>query len=223
MSARAFFGIILVVIGGGWLLDRAGMFDFGSLIATWWPLVLIALAALQIVTRSAPLIGSLIVLGVGAVFQAITLGLLPGNVWSVIWPLALVAIGAWLLLSRGAWMQPTIHSDERLNSFVIFGGANPRSESGAFEGGSVTAIFAGTEVDLRGATLAASGAELDVSAAFGGVEVIVPSSWRVAVSGLPIFGGWENKTQHSAAGDMGDAPMLKINCLAAFGAIDVHN
>ncbi|MGA9531447.1 MAG: DUF5668 domain-containing protein [Anaerolineales bacterium] len=222
MSARAFFGVLLIAFGGGLLLDQAGLIDFGNLLATWWPLILILIAAVQIVTRSAPLAASLVVLAVGLVFQAITLDLLSQNTWQYIWPLALVAIGLWLMISRGRGPLTMVKSDNHVSSFVAFGGANPRYESDDFQGGSITALFGGSEVDLRAATLASEGAQLDVTTAFGGVEIIVPDSWSVKVSGLPIFGGWSNKTR-SAIDREAIGPILKVNCFVAFGGIEVHN
>ena len=222
MNARTFFGILLVAFGGGLLLDRAGVLDFGQIISTWWPLILIAIAAVQIVFRTAPLIGSLILLAVGLVFQAITLNLLPSNIWNYLWPVALVAIGLWLVLARGWTGGSQVRSEDQLSSFVAFGGANPRVVSDQFEGGSVTTVFGGSEIDLREAQMAAQGAALDVTALFGGVEIIVPAEWRVTLTGLPLFGGWDNKTKY--AGEKGaEGPALKINCLAAFAGIEVHN
>lgn len=222
MSARTFFGVLLVAVGGGLLLDRAGLLDFGQVLSTWWPMILILIAAIQIGTGSAPLPASLIVLAIGLVFQAIALRFLPANTWAYLWPLALVAVGLWMVIARGRIGRPTIEAEDELSSFVAFGGANPRSEAQDFRSGSVTAIFGGSEVDLRGAKLSAEGAELEINAAFGGVEVMVPTDWRVSMTGLPIFGGWENKTQ--LAGETGDpGPTLKVHCFVAFGGIEVHN
>jgi hypothetical protein len=57
---------------------------------------------------------------------------------------------------------------------------------------------------------------------FGGAEVMVPAEWTVKVPGLPILGGWENKTamtgERTVAG-----PALNVNNLVAFGGIEVHN
>lgn len=222
MSARAFFGVLLVAVGGGLLLDRAGLLDFGQLLATWWPMILILIAAIQVGTGSAPLPASLIVLAIGLVFQSIALGFLPANTWAYLWPLVLVAIGLWMIIARGRIARPTVNADDELSSFVAFGGANPRSESQDFRAGTVTTIFGGTEVDLRGAKISSEGAELEVNAAFGGVEIQVPTDWRVSMTGLPIFGGWENKTQ-LASEAAGGGPTLKVHCFAAFGGIEVHN
>lgn len=222
MSARTIFGILLLAVGGGLLLDRAGFWDFGAILATWWPLALILIAAVQIVFRTAPLIGSLIVLVVGLVFQAITLDLLPSNIWAYLWPFVLIAVGVWLVFARGWSGSAQVKSEDQISSFVAFGGSNPKVISEDFEGGTVTTIFGGSEIDLREAQLAPSGAELDLTAAFGGIEVIVPVEWRVVMSGLPIFGGWDNKTRY-AGEKTADGPVLKVNCFAAFGGIEVHN
>ncbi|MFP3852727.1 MAG: LiaF transmembrane domain-containing protein [Anaerolineales bacterium] len=222
MSARTIFGILLVAVGGGLLLDRAGFWDFGAILATWWPLALILIAAVQIIFRTAPLIGSLIVLAVGLVFQAITLELLPSNIWAYLWPLALITVGLWLVFARGWSGGAQVKSEDQLSSFVAFGGNNPKMISEDFSGGTVTTLFGGSEIDLREARLSPSGAELDLTAAFGGIEVIVPVEWRVVMSGLPIFGGWDNKTRY-ADEKAADGPVLKVSCFVAFGGIEVHN
>lgn len=222
MSGRTVIGLILLIIGGGLVLDRSGFWDFGAILATWWPMFIIVIAALQLVTRSAPLAFTAILLVVGIIFQASRLGYLPSNVWSYLWPAALILIGLWLAFSRGRGPGSRAVSDDTINTTVAFGGANPRVLSQDFRGGSVTALFGGAEVDLRDAQLSPDGAALEVTAAFGGVELSVPADWKVKVSGLPIFGGWDNKTKNPAE-TMVDGPDLEVRCLALFGGIEVHN
>lgn len=63
---------------------------------------------------------------------------------------------------------------------------------------------------------------MDALALFGGVDVIVPPGWRVELGGLPVFGGYEDKT--SGDGDVpADAPVLKVAATAIFGGVDVKN
>ena len=57
---------------------------------------------------------------------------------------------------------------------------------------------------------------------FGGVDVVVPEGWRVALDGTPIFGGCEDKT----GGDghvTADAPVLRVHATAIMGGVDVKN
>ena len=60
---------------------------------------------------------------------------------------------------------------------------------------------------------------MDVVVAFGGVEIVVPEGWRVDVKGIPLFGGWSNKTARDLVG--ADAPLLSIEALVAFGGLDI--
>jgi hypothetical protein len=53
------------------------------------------------------------------------------------------------------------------------------------------------------------GATLAVTAAFGGVDVIVPRGWRVESKGTPIFGGFDNTADAPPEGT--DAPTLTVD------------
>lgn len=64
------------------------------------------------------------------------------------------------------------------------------------------------------------GAQLALTGIFGGISVTVPQNVRVEVTGIPIFGGWENKTRQSIDDTL---PVLKVNCLAAFGGVEIKN
>lgn len=221
MSFRVIVGSVLVVIGAGFLLDQMEVIDFGSILGTWWPLILIAIGTVQLLTRSVPVPAGAFVILLGLMFQIDQLEVLDLSLGQLIWPVVLIAIGGYMLLSRRG-RATEVESDNQIDAFVIFGGMDRRIQSDAFQGGSAVALFAGAELDLRDSQLDPAGADLSLSTAFGGIELIVPESWKVRVTGLPIFGGWSNKTrlrdQSEAAG-----PQLNVRCVAAFGGIDVHN
>lgn len=77
-------------------------------------------------------------------------------------------------------------------------------------------------MDLREACLLNEGARMDVTAAFGGVNIIVPPEWKVEVKGIPIFGGWSNKTRGKDY-VREEAPVLTLHCFVAFGGVDIKN
>ena len=83
-------------------------------------------------------------------------------------------------------------------------------------------MFGGVTLDLRSARPAPEGAVISATAVFGGVEIIVPQGWRVAVKATPIFGGVDDKTIHEAALDP-DAPTLTIDGLVLFGGIEIRH
>ncbi len=223
MSGRIFFGGLLVILGLGFLLEVLGFLEFGSLLETWWPLIIIAFAVIQLVSQPGSYLGAGIVLAVGLLLQAVQLDLLPGSIWTYFWPLLLIVIGGWLVLNR--FRRPSLPAAsplDRMNSFIAFGGINPRNNSSNFTGGSITALFGGAEVDLREAQLSPDGANLDLTVAFGGVDVFVPENWQVHMSGIPIFGGWEDNTRAGGVSDP-TAPVLKVSTLVAFGGAEVKN
>jgi hypothetical protein len=221
MSGRTILGTFLILIGAGFLLGQLGVWDFGAVFATWWPLLLIFVGAVQIINRSAPLIGAMILIMVGLVFQGLTLGIFPGNTWALVWSSLLVIAGLWLLLARSFRPAASASSEDSLSVFALFGASNPRNQSTSFRGGSVTALFAGSDVDLRDAKLSPDGARLEVTTAFGGAKIMVPDDWRVEVTGLPIFGGWSNKARQAPA--EGSAAKLHVSCFVMFGGVDVVN
>ncbi len=222
MSGRIIFGLGLVVFGLGFLLDQLGVFDFGDLLDVWWPLGLIFIGVVQLATSGSYFWG-VIFLVAGIAFQVTELEILPVSLGPLLWPLALIAIGVWLVVSR--YLRPGLPAaspEDRLNAFIAFGGINPRNNSSSFQGGNVTALFGGAEVDLRDAKLASEGGNLELTVAFGGVEVFVPEDWQVKMSGVPIFGGWEDNTRRSGESDP-LAPTLNVSAFVAFGGAEVKN
>ena len=231
MTGRGLAGLVLVILGVAALLAQFTSLHVGGLIADWWPLLVILIGAVQLVTRSAPLFASIFLLVAGMVLQLWTLGIIHVSIWAVLFPLLLVSIGVSLLVPRALGRDRTRSEDgDELHDFAMFSGYESRVESTSFRGGRVTALFGGMQIDLRAATMAPEGAELEATTAFGGVNLRVPESWRVEITGLPLFGGWSNKTSLAKPKDAAaDAPapvgtpVLKIKAFVAFGGLEVRN
>ncbi len=68
---------------------------------------------------------------------------------------------------------------------TIFDGEDLANRSPEFRGGTTVCWYGGQRLDLRGATLAPEGATLKVRCLFGGLQVLVPATWRVQVTGHP--------------------------------------
>ena len=108
--------------------------------------------------------------------------------------------------------------DDTVDEFAMLGGISTNNQSQQFKGGKITAILGGVEIDLRAAKLDNGEGLLDITTIMGGVEVLVPSEWRVEVKGTPILGGWSNKSKDNTNPD---APLLKIKCFTMFGGMEV--
>ena len=82
---------------------------------------------------------------------------------------------------------------DRIDDVAIFGGGHKFISSDNFQGGNVTAIFGGSEIDLTRCKMAPGKHVLEVTAIFGGTTLIVPKEWNIIINVLPLFGGFSHK------------------------------
>jgi hypothetical protein len=141
------------------------------------------------------------------------------SVWGLLWPVFLILLGLFVVFRLGRPAPAAGDADDFINPFVVFYGYDLRPHSSNFRGGSATAVFGGMKINLQDVTLAREGAVLELTAAFGGMTVLVPREWKVEMTGLPLFGGYSNKTLPSTA----NVPSLRVRCLAMFAGIEVKN
>ncbi len=85
----------------------------------------------------------------------------------------------------------------------------------------VIAMLGGASIDLREARFGAGVSEIDVTCAFGGVEVIVPPGVRVEVTGAGVVGGFDVGGRDRSTHDP-TAPLIRVTGLAVLGGVDVQ-
>ena len=197
MTGRRFVGALLIVVGVGLILERLGIVaEFGALMAVWWPIILVIGSIVQMISIKRFSGGNLIVMIIGILLLLKNLDVVDVGIYKLIWPTVLVLIGISFLFTKGFSITKTKASDEdTIDYFVMFSGIEERLASDSFKGGTVTTVFGGSEIDLRGAQLDPEGAYIEVVVAFGGVEIKVPDEWNVVVKRVPIFLGWTNKSK----------------------------
>jgi predicted membrane protein len=224
-SGRIFWGLVLVIIGGLFLLDTLNVAEAGHLLSDYWPVILI-LVGLWILVSSGwrNLLTSLILVALGVVFLLINLNILEHNVWNYAWPLAIVVAGLWLILRpafrRTQGKLPEFKGDD-LDTANIFSGQKRTITSSSFRGGRAQAIFGGLELDLTQAKLEGGQATIDLTAIFGGIDVRIPKEWKVVVDATPILGGVDDT--HRSVPDAEIKGTLYIKATAIFGGIDIKN
>ena len=113
--------------------------------------------------------------------------------------------------------------DETSDEFGIaayLGGAQRTCRAGSLRHGSVSVVLGGVDLDLREATLDPAGADLDLSASWGGVNVTVPRGWRVQVEDRATLGGVDaHVTPPEELPD--EAPLLRVVASARFGGVSI--
>ena len=210
-------GVFIVAVGVVALLSQLGVSDvsIGDLFSTWWPLIVIAAGVSALITVPRARIGPTLVIAVGVVLQLDSLDIVHVDVWSLAWPVAIILVGLSLLTRLGTHGA----DDQTVNSAVIWWGSERRSTSQDFTGGSLSAIMGGIEVDLREADIVKT-AEISIFTLWGGVEVKVPPTWRVRISGLPLLGGWDDKTVRPT---VDGAPELIVHVTSIMGGAEIKN
>jgi predicted membrane protein len=121
------------------------------------------------------------------------------------------------------------NSDEfhgnQLHEAVIFSSVSRRVDTQQFEGGTLGAVFGSIEIDLTSASITSPQrmACLKASAVFGGIEILVPRTWKVDMKSAAVFGGCEDRTLPPRP-EAGFEPVtLVVTGGAVFGGIQIRN
>ncbi|HEX5859614.1 MAG TPA: DUF5668 domain-containing protein [Microbacterium sp.] len=222
---RLLLGLCIVALGTLLLLGAAGVLDAGRAIDRWWPLVLVAAGLFTLAERPPAVVRGLLLTAAGATLLLFTTDTVDENAWDYVWPAAIIVAGLAILTrwsGRAIAVPSTAAEDDVVRSTAIFGGPRVISSAQRFRGGWLTAIFGGVTLDLRGARLAPGGASINATAAFGGIEILVPRGWRITIRSTPIFGGAEDKTDHRTP-PADDAPTLRIDAVCVLGGVEVKH
>ena len=114
-----------------------------------------------------------------------------------------------------------VDENDVIAAVCVFGGTDQHVYSKNFKGGEMVAVFGGcnvnlTQADFEGAIV------LEIVAVFGGIKIIIPSSWIVKSEVVAIFGGIEDKRGPVILSD-GGTKIIKITGLALFGGVEIRN
>lgn len=214
-------GLLLVLLGVGFLLDAFNVAEFGQLFSDWWPLAVIVVGLMGLFSNLSRPFWPLLIVAVGVLLQLRELGHLDFTVFGLIVPVVLIGVGISLLPFGKKWGGRREVSIDSVDASAIFAGIEMQNKSQNFVGGNINAAFGGVDLDLRDSDIKkGTEASLDVFVAFGGIGLKVPEGWRVQVSVTPLFGGVENKATQS---DNKGAPILHIRGTCLFGGVEIKN
>ena len=212
-----------MLMGLAWTLGNLGVLP-NTLLVRAWPLLAIAVGVFKACQprREGQRAMGVALIGLGVFLQVQML-----LTWRFreAWPGLLVMIGGFLLW-RAFDPKPGARREEEapaLSELAFIGGTTRVLRTPAFQGGYVTVVMGGCEVDLRRSAImpAASPIFVDVFALWGGIDIKVPPEWLVDAKGVPLIGGFEDKTQ--APLDSASAPRLVVRGHALMGAIEISN
>ncbi|MEO9482806.1 MAG: DUF5668 domain-containing protein [Ekhidna sp.] len=212
---RAIIGFIFVFIGAIFLLDNLG-FDMDIPYYLFsWPAVFVVLGVVNLLSGNGK--AALIFFGLATVFylhyyHVVRIG--------EIWPLILIIIGLSFILKKKSGPRSISESSENyFDEVAIFGGTERKFISDNLQGGKISCVFGGSEIDLRGSK-AQDGAVIEIFCMFGGVELMLPEEWKVNMDATAIFGGFSDSRKNVTNGS---STTIHIKGFTMFGGGELKN
>ena len=225
-GARVIGGVILVIVGGALLLRNMGYF-----LPYWlftWPMILILVGLYSGVKHNFQNNSWIILLAIGSFF--------------------LVIIGLGLLFiirpskknfffkdtNQPPGNQSLLTNDKNESTFVsgdssdvlkidsVFSGVNRSILSKNFQGGKISCVFGGAEIDCSQADIKGTIA-LKVDVIFGGVKLIVPANWSVQNEIEGVFHSVEDKRRYNANVFIDPAKVLILKGSTIFGGVEIKS
>jgi len=217
--------IVLIGIGALFLLNNLHIIYVREILR-FWPAILIAVGIVKLVDSSdgSGRAGGAVLIGVGGVFLARSLGYLDVSVGDL-WPLILIGVGLMMLFERTSVFQMGLKfkGGSGTKESVVFSGGKRTIVDQNFTGAKYDAIFGGFELDLRKANIAGDEAVLDLNAVFGGIEAKIPESWAVVVKGTGVFGAFVDNTLQPDPRIFPNPKRLICKGGAVFGGVEIKN
>jgi hypothetical protein len=219
-KGRLALGMVLIGLGLVTILAQTGVLRIEGL-GRFWPLLLIGIGLVKVRQPMADgqrAVG-MALLFVGGLFQLVSV-----LSWGRAWPLAFVVVGGFLLwqaVDRPVVPEAPPPSSPYLSELALIGVSKRALRFPDLRGGYITAVMGGVDLDLRKCRMGPSPVTLDVVAVWGGIDLKLPSDWRVEGRVVPIMGGFEDKTQSLVGVE--DAPRLVVRGYAVMGAVLIGN
>jgi predicted membrane protein len=236
MSARSndrkvVLGAIFVLLGAFLLLDNLGWIPyFFPTYLFSWKTILILVGLFSLSNRKNKTSG-IVLISIGTYFLLPDIFGISFHDVRIFWPLVLVVIGLTFIFRKKTSESTfdTFKDPDRKSSVnyidetVIFSGGKRTFFSSNFQGGDITAVFGGFEIDLRNATLAEGKNVIDITTIFGGTTLFVPSDWTIRTDVVAIFGSFEDKRRFINAPNLESQKVLYINGVVIFGGGEIKS
>jgi len=229
ITSQLVMGLIILGLGILFSLDRLDIVE-ASEVLRLWPAVLVVFGLMKLIqSRSTPgRFFGFILAGGGTLLLLDRIEYIPfGFSFSDLVVLVLIGLGISLIWSslstkkkRTMTLEEVHDAESYINSFAFMGGVSRKNNSKNFQGGELSAIMGGVEVDLTNSQIEDDTAVINVFAFWGGIEIKIPESWSVEIDGYPILGGIGDETKPSV--DTKNKTLI-VRGYAIMGGVEISN
>lgn len=226
LSFQLILGLFIVTLGVLYTLENLGIV-YASEFLRFWPVFLVLYGVSRVIQceTTGQKVWGIFWIFVGSFMVLDRLDIIYFSVWDL-WPLIFVVLGIsliWRPSRRKLGFQGVFSVDDSsntINALALMGGFKRANDSQDFQGGEATAIMGGCEIDLRKASIQQEEAVMNLFSVMGGIEIWVPEDWKVVLQGVPILGGFEDKT-HPASAE--STKRLVVRGYAVMGSVEIKN
>jgi len=103
----------------------------------------------------------------------------------------------------------------------VFGGSKEKIDFTNFKGGEINTVFGGIELDLSDSKLAEGVHRLELNSVFGGVVLFVPIDWNIEMRTTHVFGDFVDNRPKPAF-EIDEKRTLIIEANAVFGGGEIR-
>jgi hypothetical protein len=243
-EGRIAAGLILVAAGAVLLMRNTG-FPLPGWLFTW-PMILIVMGIYTAIKSGFSNNGWIVLTGVGGFFLVDRF--IPALKLSpYFWPAIIITLGLLFILRprrqnenrynpdvTGAGVTAvaadhqqsnfgyTADANDILQVSSVFSGVKKNIVSKNFQGGKISCVFGGAEIDLTQADIQDS-AELRFEVVFGGVELVVPAHWKVFNEIDGVFHGVDDERRYQPAVNTGPEKILILKGSVIFGGVEIKS
>jgi predicted membrane protein len=224
---RVIIGVVLVLAGLFLVIRNTGFFpDFIDDVVFSWQMLLIVIGLVMTLGASEKTAG-IIVMAVGGFFMIPLLFRETFHMYNMFWPAVFIIVGIiFITTKRRGWGAATskgVTGDDYVDYVNVFSGGERQVISQNFQGGKISAVFGGIELDLTKARLAPGVSVLEIACVFGGAEIIVPDDWFVTLEVTPVLGGFSDSRKLTPGRTIDKEKHLLIKGAVVFGGGEIKS